>query len=250
MPMTFEVLPAIDLRDGRVVRLVEGDFGRETAFGDDPVAVAESFVTAGARTLHIVDLDAARLGRPTQVAQIHQVIARVGALARVELAGGLRTSRDVADALEGGAVRAVVGTAALGAPEFARALVDVHGADRIVVALDVRNGEAVGEGWRKGARGWNPEEVLQRLADAGVRTFEVTAIERDGRLDGPDLALLERLVGLGRGDVIASGGIRSVPDLEAARSVGCAGAIVGRAIYEGRLDLAAAIARFSGPAAE
>jgi phosphoribosylformimino-5-aminoimidazole carboxamide ribotide isomerase len=238
----FELLPAIDLRGGRVVRLRAGDFAAETAFSDDPLAVARGFVEAGARWIHLVDLDGARDGGRRQADQIGGILAAVGEGAACEVAGGLRDRPSVASTLAAGATRVVVGTAALGRPGFAGDLVRTFGPGRIVVALDVRDGQAVGEGWRDGAPGVPVDEALTRLAGDGVATFEVTAIARDGGLGGPDLELLERLVRLQRGRIIASGGIRSVEDLLAVRSLGCSGAIVGRALYDGSLDLAAAIA--------
>jgi phosphoribosylformimino-5-aminoimidazole carboxamide ribotide isomerase len=243
--MTFEILPAIDLRSGRVVRLVQGDFNRETRFGDDPLPIAESFAAAGARTLHVVDLDGAMEGRPVQLRLVRSLLRALRGRIAGEVAGGLRTTSDVAGALDSGAVRAVVATAALHDAQFVASLVRAHGCDRVVVALDVRDGHAVGEGWREGATRVKAEDALRRLADAGVETFEVTAIERDGKLGGPNLRLLARLVALRRGTVIASGGIRSIDDLRATRDVGCAGAIVGRALYEGTLDLAATISELN-----
>jgi phosphoribosylformimino-5-aminoimidazole carboxamide ribotide isomerase len=239
---TFELLPAIDLRAGRVVRLRAGDFDSETVFGDDPVSVAVGFVGAGARWLHIVDLDGARSGGQRQAGVIDQIVVAAGEGAACEVAGGLRDRAAVASALGGGASRVVVGTAALAQPGFATGLVATFGTRRIVVALDVRAGLAVGEGWRDGAPGVAVGAALDRLAAEGVTTFEVTAIDRDGGLGGPDLELLGKLVTLGAGRIIASGGIRSVGDLLAVRSLGCAGAIVGRALYDGSLNLGAALA--------
>ncbi|MDQ2964944.1 MAG: 1-(5-phosphoribosyl)-5-[(5-phosphoribosylamino)methylideneamino] imidazole-4-carboxamide isomerase, partial [Chloroflexota bacterium] len=203
----FELLPAIDLRGGRVVRLIEGDFGRETAYADDPVGVARGFVAEGATWIHVVDLDGARGGEPAQRATISEIIRAVEGRARCQVAGGLRSEAPVAAALEIGADRVVVGTSALRDPAFAGRLVAQHGPDKIVVALDVRDGLALGEGWRAGAPGLRPTDALAALADNGVATFAVTAIDRDGRLEGPDLELLAALVALGRGRVIASGGI-------------------------------------------
>ena len=241
MTSGFDVLPAIDLRGGRVVRLQQGDFERETAFSEDPVAVAQSFADLGARWLHVVDLDGARTGEPAHNAVIQQIVGAVGDRVGVEVAGGLRTEESVATALAAGAARAVVGTAALRDPIFAGRLVATHGPQRIVVALDVRDGLALGEGWRTGAAGIRAEAALATLADQGVTTFEATAIERDGLLGGPDVDLLGRLVGLDQGDVIASGGIASLEDIRTVRALGCAGAIVGRALYEGRFELGQAI---------
>jgi phosphoribosylformimino-5-aminoimidazole carboxamide ribotide isomerase len=245
---SFDLLPAIDLRGGRVVRLRQGDFGRETANGDDPVAAAVAFVDAGAHWLHVVDLDGAREGRPVQGEVVGRIVAAVGERASVEVAGGLRSAGAVATVLGAGAARAVVGTAALADPAFATDLIERHGANRIAVALDIRAGVAVGHGWADGAAGIPAGDALDRLAGAGVRWFEVTAVDRDGMLGGPDLELVralgKRALVERRPEVriIASGGIRSVQDLRVARSAGCAGAIVGRALYEGGVDLAAALA--------
>jgi phosphoribosylformimino-5-aminoimidazole carboxamide ribotide isomerase len=242
----FQLLPAIDLRGGRVVRLSEGDFGRETVYGSDPVAVARGFVAAGAAWIHIVDLDGAKDGGRRQGDIVAAIVAAAGDRAGCEVAGGLRDESAVAAVLDAGAARAVVGTAALRDPAFVAGLVERFGSARIAVALDVREGVAVGHGWVAGASGVPAEEALRTLADAGATTFIVTAIERDGLLGGPNLRLLERMVVLGRGDVIASAGVSSIEDLAAVRRIGCAGAIVGRALYEGRLDLAEAVRSVAG----
>ncbi len=233
----FAVLPAIDLRGGRVVRLLRGDFAAETAYGDDPAAVAEGFVARGARWLHVVDLDGARDPAARQDRLVASIAAWVGERAVVEVAGGLRSEGSVEAMLASGAGRVVVGTAALRDPLFAGRLVARFGAGRIVVALDVRDGLAVGHGWVPGAPGVAAGDILARLADVGVGTFEATAIERDGTLGGPDVALLGALVGLGRGEVIASAGIATAADVRAVRALGCAGAIIGRALYEGQVTL-------------
>jgi phosphoribosylformimino-5-aminoimidazole carboxamide ribotide isomerase len=243
---TFELLPAIDLVDGRVVRLEQGDFERQTSFSTDPVAVVKGFADGGATWLHVVDLDGARSGRPVHGDVVRAIVAAVGSDARIEVAGGLRTIEVIGEALATGAARAVIGTAALADPAVAATAVATHGPDRIAVALDVRGGLAIGEGWRSGAPGVPPDEAIRRLAGVGVVTFEVTSIVRDGLLGGPDLALLGELVGIGLGRVIASGGVASVEDIEAVRRLGCAGAIVGRALYDGSLDLANALAAASG----
>lgn len=241
MATTFEILPAIDLRNGRVVRLRQGDFERQTIYDTDPDGAATAFAMAGARWLHVVDLDGARTGTPSHARAIAAIVAAVGERTQVEVAGGLRDERAVAEALGAGAARAVVGTAALQDRAFAGRLVATHGAGRVAVALDVREGRAVGHGWTADAPGIDAAEAIRRLADVGVDTFEVTAIERDGLLGGPNLALYERLLRLGRGAIIASGGITTLDDLIAVRDIGCSGAIVGRALHEGHLDLGAAL---------
>jgi phosphoribosylformimino-5-aminoimidazole carboxamide ribotide isomerase len=243
---TFEILPAIDLRAGRVVRLRQGDFGRETAYSDDPVEVAKRFVDGGARWLHVVDLDGARTGLPAHSEVIGRIVAAVGERASVEVAGGLRTAGVVAEVLAAGAARAVIGTAALQDRPFVADLVVRHGPERIAVSLDVRAGMAVGEGWGDGAAGIPVRSAIDGLTDAGVRWFEVTAIDRDGTLRGPDLELLAIVAADRRVNVIASGGIASVTDVRAVRAISCAGAIVGRAFYDGTLELAAALEAASG----
>ena len=242
----FEILAAIDLRGGRVVRLQQGDFARETAFSDDPEAVARAFVDAGARWLHVVDLDGARSGIPTHAHVIAAIVAAVGERTSVEVAGGLRDEAAVSMVLAAGAARAVVGTSAIRDPSVAGRLIARHGAGSIAVAIDVRDGLALGHGWTTEAAGQDATKMIQRLVDQGVGTFEVTAIDRDGLLEGPDMPLYRRLVGLGCGAIVASGGIATLDDLRAVRDVGCSGAIVGRALYEGRFPLGAAIAATQG----
>jgi phosphoribosylformimino-5-aminoimidazole carboxamide ribotide isomerase len=249
LPNGFQLLPAIDLRGGKVVRLSEGDFARETIYGTDPAQVARSFAVAGARWIHVVDLDGARDGARRQTEVVARIVAAVGESVACEVAGGLRDEAAVGAALDAGAARAVVGTAALRDPAFVGRLVARFGAERIAVALDVREGLAVGQGWVPGASGVPVEQALTALADWGARTFVVTAVERDGLLTGPNLDLLGRMVALNRGDVIASAGVSSLAEIAAVRTLGCAGAIVGRAIYEGRLNLAEAV-RLTAEASE
>jgi phosphoribosylformimino-5-aminoimidazole carboxamide ribotide isomerase len=241
LPSVFHLLPAIDLRGGLVVRLSEGDFARETVYGADPEEVARRFAAAGARWIHIVDLDGARGGERRQTEVVTRIVAAAGPGVSCEVAGGLRDEGAVAAALAAGAARAVIGTAALRDPELVGRLVARFGAERIAVALDVRDGLAIGGGWVPGAPGVPVDQALSGLADRGANTFIVTAIERDGLLSGPDLDLLGVMVALGRGEVVASAGVASMDDIAAVRALGCAGAIVGRALYEGRVDLAAAV---------
>ena len=243
----FEILPAIDLRGGRVVRLRQGDFARETVYSDDPVTVARGFADDGATWLHVVDLDGARAGEPVNGGIVSAIVEAVGERVRVEVAGGLRTTRSVGSVLERGAARAVVGTAALRDPSFVGDLIASQGPARIVVAIDVRSGLAVGQGWTDDADAVDAVDAIRRLAGVGVTTFEVTAIERDGLLGGPDLALYERLVGFAAGSVIASGGVATIHDLVTLRDLGCAGAIVGRAILDGSMDLLDAIGATASP---
>jgi phosphoribosylformimino-5-aminoimidazole carboxamide ribotide isomerase len=241
LPTGFQLLPAIDLRGGNVVRLSEGDFARETIYDTDPTEVARGFAADGARWIHVVDLDGAKDGARRQAEVVARIVTAVGESMACEVAGGLRDEAAVGAVLDAGAARAVVGTAALRDPAFVERLVARFGVRRIAVALDVRDGLAVGQGWVPGASGVPVEEALTTLADRGARTFIVTAIERDGLLSGPNLDLLGRMVRLGCGEIIASAGISSLADIAAVRTLGCAGAIIGRALYEGRIDLANAV---------
>jgi phosphoribosylformimino-5-aminoimidazole carboxamide ribotide isomerase len=243
---SFDVIPAIDLRGGRVVRLRQGDFTQETVYGEDPAGVAERFVSEGARWIHIVDLDGARAGEPRQEVVVRRIVETVRGRARCEVAGGLRSVEAVDRAFGAGANRVVVGTTALQDPGFVARIVAAHRDDAVAVSLDVRDGLAIGDGWRTNAAGLPVDGALTTLADVGVRLFEVTAIDRDGLLGGPDIALLKRLVAIDRGALIASGGIRSIDDLLAVRALGCAGAIVGTAVYAGTLHVADAIAALEG----
>jgi len=243
---TFELLPAIDLRAGRVVRLREGDFERETAYSNDPVATALDLVGQGSRWLHVVDLDGARVGAAAHEPVIARLIEAVGTSARVEVGGGIRDAAAARRYVELGAARIVLGTASLGSSQLAANLVAEHGVGRIVVALDVRGGQAVGNAWQAGDDATGIDEAVRRLLAEGVVTFEVTAIDRDGALSGPDLGLLARVRALApEASVIASGGIRSIDDLLSVRELGCAGAIIGRAIYERTFDLPTALSVLS-----
>jgi phosphoribosylformimino-5-aminoimidazole carboxamide ribotide isomerase len=246
-PGGFQLLPAIDLRGGQVVRLSEGDFGRETVYGNDPAEVARGFAAAGARWIHVVDLDGARDGARRQTDAVERIVAAAGERVACEVAGGLRDEDAVAAVLAAGAARAVVGTAALRDPALVARVINRFGVGRIAIALDVRDGLAVGQGWVPGASGVPAGEALAMLSERGARTFIVTAIERDGLLGGPNLDLLGRMVALGRGEVVASAGVSSLEDVFAVRSIGCVGAVVGRAIYEGRLDLVEAVRATQAP---
>jgi phosphoribosylformimino-5-aminoimidazole carboxamide ribotide isomerase len=233
-----ELIPAIDLQGGRAVRLRRGDFEAATDYGD-PVEVARRWVREGATWLHVVDLDGAREGRPLQSGLIERLTRSAGV--RWQVAGGMRDEATVAAALAGGADRVVLGTLLLRAPEIARALVERFGADRLAGGIDVRDGSAVGEGWREGAARVPLESALDSARRAGLRTVIVTGIQRDGLLAGPDLALLEEARRLfPDGELIASGGVGSLEDVRELAVRGFDGAILGRALYEGRFSLAEA----------
>ena len=236
----MEIIPAIDVRGGRVVRLRQGDFAQETVYGDDPVAVARAWAEQGAARLHLVDLDGAAAGHRAQGETIDRIVAAVDVPCQV--AGGLRDADAVEHAFEGGADRVVLGTALLERPKLAWAIVERYGPDRIVAALDVRGGHAVGGGWLSGATSRDFLDAVRSLRATGLRLFAVTAIERDGTLEGPDTALFRAVLDTApEARVIASGGIGSTADIAAAAAAGCEAAILGRALYDGRLTLAEAM---------
>jgi len=237
----MELYPAIDLRGGRCVRLVEGDFGRETVYGDDPVAVARSFARAGAVWIHVVDLDAARTGSPDNgpvVTAIAEAVRSEGV--RVQAGGGVRSVERAASLLDSGVARVVIGTAAVEDPGLV-AEVARRWPGAVAVGLDHRNGEVRLRGWSE-AGGRAVLELVPEALEAGASVVVVTDISRDGRLAGPDVEGLAALVAATGAPVIASGGVSGLDDLRALAAVaGLEGVIAGKAIYEGRLDVAAAI---------
>ena len=232
----MELIPAIDLLGGRVVRLSKGAYDAVTEYGEDPVAVARSFQADGAERIHIVDLDAAREGRAMQAEVITRVVAAVDVPCQV--AGGIRDADAVAAGLRAGADRVVLGSALISSPTLARVLTERYGPDRIVAALDVRDGQALGDGWVDGARGAEVLGLAQTLAEKGIRWFAVTAIARDGQMSGPDYELLEAVRGAVPGAaIIASGGVSSLADVRELAARGFPAAITGRALYEGAFTL-------------
>ena len=228
------IIPAIDLQDGRCVRLLRGDFAQETMYGDDPVAMAGRWYRAGARVLHVVDLDGARLGRPVQM----ELIRSMAAQAPIQVGGGLRTSANVKYAFEAGARRVVLGTAALDLDLIAGLV--TSRADQLIVALDTRGDTVAVRGWVE-ASDWSLLDLARALIEVGVRRFLHTDVERDGALTSPNFASLERLAALGM-PVIASGGISSLADIDRLRESGAEAAIVGRALYEETFTLEEAMA--------
>jgi phosphoribosylformimino-5-aminoimidazole carboxamide ribotide isomerase len=238
----FDVYPAIDLSDGRCVRLYQGDHAQETVYGDDPVAQARSFAAAGAPWIHVVDLDAARTGDPRNRAVVAAVAAAVDV--PVQAGGGVRDD-DAAGALLGAGVRrVVVGTAALERPGWVHALAARH-PGRVAVGLDARGRDVAVRGWVEGS-GRDLVEVARSFDGTGVAALVVTEIGRDGTLEGPDLGQLAGVLAATTVDVVASGGVGTLDDLRslAALDVGgrsLAGAVVGKALYEGAFAVAEAV---------
>ena len=237
----MDFYPAIDLRDGRCVRLHQGDYDQETIYSDDPVTQALAFAEAGAQWIHVVDLDAARSGLPEN----REVVAAIANAVDVpvQTGGGVRSIEAAHALFDAGVERVVIGTAALHDPDFVRALALWH---RVAVGLDAKSGEVATDGWLVGS-GRSVLDVARSFADAGVDAFVVTDISRDGTLEGPDLVGLAEVLGATPVDVIASGGVGSAADLEALDEIEVdgrrlSGVIAGKAIYEGRVDVASAVA--------
>jgi len=230
----FQVIPAVDLLGDDAVRLEQGDYDRVSLRDRDPAALVARFVAAGADLVHVVDLDGARSGvlRPELLGRLTEAAVP----ARVQVSGGIRSVADAEALLAAGAARVVVGTAAF-ADDEALARFATLG-DALVVAVDVRDGRVAVRGWRE-ATGIAVDDAVERCSAAGVRRLHCTAIDRDGTLGGPDLALLERIVRRSDAAVVAAGGISSEDDLDAVAATGCEGAVVGRALLEGRIPLAA-----------
>jgi phosphoribosylformimino-5-aminoimidazole carboxamide ribotide isomerase len=239
----MDLYPAIDLRGGQCVRLYQGDFAKETVYGDDPVAQAKVFADAGAPWIHVVDLDAARTGEPVNRPVIAAIAAAVGV--PIQTGGGVR-SDEAADALlDAGAARVVVGTAALDDPGWARSLAARY-PGRVTLGLDVRGREVAVRGWVEGS-GRLIADVAAELDDAGFASIVVTQINVDGAGTGPDLELYAELLETLETEVIASGGVGSAADLRALASLGLdstpiGGVIVGKALYDGALTIDDALA--------
>ena len=238
--VAMEIIPAIDLREGRVVRWIQGDPSRETRYGEDPAAVAREWERRGAPRLHIVDLDGAIRGAPANRQEIRDILTAIRVPAQV--GGGLRTLESVRAVLDLGAAVAVLGTAAIREPDFLAAACEAF-PGRVALGLDARNGILAVSGWMEATTIRAPE-LAARVSHLPLLAIIYTEIQRDGMLTGPDLEGLRALLRATRLPVIASGGISSVEDIRSLKVLappGVAGAIIGKALYDGRLTLEAAL---------
>ncbi|MFP4353968.1 MAG: 1-(5-phosphoribosyl)-5-[(5-phosphoribosylamino)methylideneamino]imidazole-4-carboxamide isomerase [Phycisphaerae bacterium] len=249
----MDILPAIDLRDGRVVRLEKGDYQRQTTYSDDPAAVAEQFVAAGVRWIHVVDLDAAKSGRLTNAASVKKIRAAVDKAAPagsvcIEFGGGIRNARAIQNAADCGADRMVIGSAALKDwAWFESLLADESIANAsIALGLDARDGLCAAQGWTE-QTSISAVELAGRVSGSQLGAIVYTDIHRDGMLTGINVGATEQMVRATDVGVIASGGLSTIEDVRLARQIGCAGVIVGKAWYEGRIDLAAACEMTQSP---
>lgn len=241
--MSFVVLPAIDLRDGRVVRLYQGDYARETTYGMAPVDQARRYAQAGARWLHVVDLDGARSGSASNLEVIREL---TGVGLSVQAGGGVRDESDLMRLFDAGVSRVVVGSLSVRDPDRVCRWLDRYGAERLTIALDTRWRDGA---WRLSSAGWEQDEtatldeLAPRYADAGARHLLCTDIDRDGTLSGPNLDLLAHLKAIAPDlEVQVSGGVRALDDVRKTRDAGGAGIVLGRALLERRFTLESALA--------
>ena len=231
------ILPAVDLLGGKAVRLTLGDYDRVTEYGDDPVAVARTFRDLGAEAVHLVDLDGARTGATPHLETILSIRRETGLFC--EVGGGIRSLKVLEQYLSAGVDRAILGTAAVTDPAFRREAVKRFG-DRVAVGVDVADGKVAIRGWKEKSE-WDAVEFCRLLASEGVSTVICTDISRDGALSGAGLDLYRSLLAAVDLRVVASGGVSSLEDVTALKEMGLYGAIVGKAYYEGKLDLKKAL---------
>ena len=237
----MEILPAIDLRGGKVVRLFQGDYDKMTVFGENPLETALGFKAAGARNLHLVDLDGAKDGEPKNLPAITEILKNSGL--KVEIGGGIRTEERIARYLDAGAERVILGTIAVQNFDFTAEMAKKYGG-HIAVGVDARDGFVAVNGWLETSK-IEALSFCQRLKDAGVETVIYTDIACDGASSGTNLAAYERLQKIGM-KVVASGGISSMDELERLDKLGTWGAILGKALYTGGLELEAVLSKFGG----
>ena len=231
----MQIFPAIDLRDGRAVRLLRGDYDQMTVYSAQPCGVARRFIRAGAQRLHIVDLDGAKDGRPSMAnwTEIEALVQQGHAV--IEVGGGIRTEERILQYLDLGVNRCVLGTAAVEDFAFTERMARRY-QEKIAVGVDARDGKVATHGWLK-TSGEDSFDLCRRLRDAGVQTVIYTDISKDGTLSGTNLDAYRRLTQIEGLNVVASGGISSVLELRALNEMGAAGAILGKAVYDGKLDL-------------
>jgi phosphoribosylformimino-5-aminoimidazole carboxamide ribotide isomerase len=236
----MEIFPAIDLRDGKVVRLSQGDYDRQQIYASDASAVAGQFVKTGAKWIHVVDLDAARSGTRTNADAIRSICRTAGV--KVELGGGIRNDKAVFEALDLGVSRVIIGSAALKNWAWFEKLAQQSAlAGKVVLGLDARSGKLAAAGWTE-QTDLTVAEVARRASSLPLSAIVYTDIARDGMLTGPDLEGTTELINLTSLPIIASGGVACIDDIARCKEIGCAGVIVGRAYYEGKIDLADACA--------
>lgn len=238
----MEVIPAIDLRSGQVVRLHQGNYDQQTVFSTDPVGIAQKFLLAGSPRLHIVDLDGAALGMPVNLETIERIADEVDV--PIQVGGGIRNVEMALGILKAGAQRIVFGTIAVECPELIQESVDRCGKDAVIVGVDARDGMVAVRGWKE-TTSVKTTELIEGMSRIGVERFIYTDISRDGTLTSPNFQAVAEVVNSTSSAIIASGGVTSIEDLQHLAALGVEAAIVGSAVYRGSLDLEEAIETFS-----
>lgn len=233
----MDIFPAIDISGGRVVRLQQGDYGQMTHYTISPLEAADDFQRQGASFLHVVDLDGAKLGETTNFDTIAQIAAASDLY--MEVGGGIRDEERICSYLNAGACRVILGTAALRQPHFLRSMVEKYGS-KIAVGVDARDGKVAVSGWLD-VTDVDALEFCRQLSEWGVQTVIYTDIAADGMLSGPNRQIYPRLTAITYLDIVASGGVTSLDDVIALRRAGCRAAIIGKALYSGKIDLARAL---------
>lgn len=231
------IYPAVDVRDGKCVRLTQGEFNKETIYADNPVEMALKWEKMGAQYLHVVDLDGARSGKAQNIGVISEMAAKMGI--PVQLGGGIRTIETIENVLSKGIERVILGTSAVKDPELVKRAVKTF-ENKVVIGIDAKDGMVAIEGWEKTSE-FKAVDFAKKMEDLGVKTIIYTDISRDGMLNGPNLKAMEEMVKAVNIEIIASGGVGKIEDIKNLKEVGVSGAIVGRALYTGDVDLKDAI---------
>lgn len=231
----IEIIPAIDLFDGKCVRLTRGDFADRTTYSEDPVETAKAFESFGFRRLHMVDLNGARRGKPENLPVLRRVAAETGL--EIDFGGGVRSGADLEDVFAAGAAIANIGSVAIQEPDLFLSWIEKYGGEKLLLGADTRNGMVAVNGWQTDTS-VRLIDVLDKFVAEGIRNVFVTDIERDGALNGPSTELYETIMARVPGvDLIASGGVTRVRDIAELQRIGCRGVIIGKALYEGRIAL-------------
>lgn len=237
----MQLYPAIDMKDGKCVRLKQGEFSDVTVYYDEPYQAAAAFEKAGASFIHLVDLDGALAGRSVNETAIQKIVSSVSV--PCELGGGIRTEEDIERVLSYGIFRVIIGTKAVSDPSFVQEAVRKFGAEHIVVGVDAKNGMVATHGWKTVSE-VSAVDLCLTMKKAGILSVVYTDIARDGMLSGPNVAMTKELTDRTGLNIIASGGVSCMDDLQRLSDAGVKGAIIGKAIYEKRIDVAAAVAAF------
>jgi phosphoribosylformimino-5-aminoimidazole carboxamide ribotide isomerase len=236
----MQIYPAIDIKDGKAVRLTQGDFDAVTVFNDDPVTAAKTWIDAGASYLHIVDLDGARYGKSFIIDIIKNIRAKYDI--PVQTGGGVRTIEDVTERIEAGASRVIIGTAAVKNPELVKQAVELYG-DKIAVGVDAKNGMVAISGWEE-VSDVSAVDLCLKMKNYGIKTVIYTDISKDGMMSGPNIESTKALIDATVLNVIASGGVSTMADVENVNAIGSAGVIIGKALFNGALNLKEVVSKF------